>query len=112
MCEVILETQTNNDSVCLMFDEILPTNLTTATHGGSSEFRHRDLQLGAAHGMHGRFFFPCVGTFISPYIDTRLKGPRASNASSEINRQDGVNEMAGGGFEPRSHRPTVRCSNL
>ena len=59
---------------------------------------------------------PCVGSFTSPGIDTRQKGPPTFSVSSERHRQMWGErnclsfEMAVGGIEPPSPRLTVRCS--
>ena len=37
---------------------------------------------------------PCVGSFISPGIDTRYMGPTAFNVSSERHRQSWINEIS------------------
>ena len=38
------------------------------------------------------FPFPCVGSFTSPDIDTRQKGPTSFSGSSKRHRQCGVND--------------------
>ena len=50
----------------------------------------------AGSGVHDSYTFQCglVGYFISPGIDTRLKGPTAFSVSSERHWQRGVNGIA------------------
>ena len=61
-------------------------------------------------------FTPCVGSFISPGIDTRQKGPPDFSVSSKRHRQMWGEgnclsfETAVGGIEPSSPRLTVRRS--
>ena len=64
----------------------------------------------------GYTFTPCVGSFTSPGIDTRQKGPPAFSVSSERHRQMWGKrnflcfETVVGGTEPLSPRLTVRRS--
>ena len=64
----------------------------------------------------GYTFTPCVGSFTSPGIDTRQKGPPAFSVASERHRQMWGErnclsfKTAVGGIEPPSPRLTVWCS--
>ena len=59
-------------------------------------------------GVHDSYTFQCglVGSFTSPGIDTRLKGPTAFSVSSERHWQGGVNGIAK--VPKRSYRSGIR----
>ena len=55
------------------------------------------------------FSISCMGSFTSPGIDIRKKGPTAFTVSSERHRQSGVNEIAQASAEVESnYRPLDR----
>ena len=76
----------------------------------------QELSSRISESTTGYTFIPCVGSFTSPGIDTRWKGPPAISVSSERHRQMWGDrnclsfETAVGGIEPPSHRLTDRRS--
>ena len=107
---------TRDNHMLLAFHAMFGISSPSSLRYWMGHFAGRLNSMRICESTTGYTFTPCVGSFISPGLDTRHKGPLAFGVSSERHRQIWGErncicfEMVVGGIEPPSPQLTVRHS--